>query len=190
MSDAAERLDWGLWQATLWARTGKVHPTSVAVTALLDAAVSNLLYWSSLDLDASVELDDVVQMLALAQLETQATRPAAPESALWTEVQRRVRRDIWQVRLARGQRHRARWDRARLEEAAGPDGGLAAKEELTWDDVVRRLGWRVGLAVWLTAVEGWTFQDVSTFQEVTRQQVWRRVRRGLAQIRAALAPAP
>ncbi len=189
MSDGGERLDWGAWQAAFWARAGKLHPASVAVAALVDATVSNLLYWSSFDLDASVELDDLVQMLALAQLEAQAARSASGP-ALRAEVQRRLRRAAWQVRLARGQQHRAEWNASRLQSLAGPDGGLATTEDLTWDDVVRRLGWRLGLAVWLTTVEGWSLDEVAEVTELTKQQVWRRQRQGLARLRASLPPRP
>ncbi len=190
MSDGGARLDWAVWQAGFWARAGKVHPTSVAVAALVDATVSDLLYWSSFDLDPSVELDDLVQMLALAQLEAQAARGAAGDTPLRAEVQRRLRRAAWQVRLARGQHHRAAWDPNRMQSLVGPDGGLATAEDLTWDDVVRKLGWRLGLAVWLTTVEGWTLEEVAEVTALTKQQVWRRQRQGLARLRADLPLRP
>ena len=110
MSDDRERLDWAVWQAGFWARAGKLHPASVEVATLVDTAVTDLLYWSSFDLDGSVELDDVVQMLALAQLEAQAGRGSGVEPPPRAEVQRRLRRAAWQVRLARGAHHRADWN--------------------------------------------------------------------------------
>ena len=177
-------LGWGTWQAAFWARAGLVHPDSVAVAAALEETVGSLLYWSGRDLDASADLDDVVQMLALAQLEAQA----AGEAALRLGAQRRMRRWAWHVRLTRGRHHRVEWDRDQVQHLAGSDADLAVPEELVWDDVVRTLGWQVGLAVWLWAVEEWSLSEVSALQAVTKQQVWRRVRRGLARLRAHLTP--
>lgn len=189
MSDDRERLDWAAWQARFWARAGKLHPASVEVATLVDTAVTDLLYWSSFDLDGSVELDDVVQMLALAQLEAQAGRGSGVEPPPRAEVQRRLRRAAWQVRLARGAHHRADWNPSYMQDLAGPDGGLAATEDLTWDDLVSNLGWHLGLAVWLTAVECWSLDEVGEVTAQTKQQVWRRLRRGLTRLRAELAPA-
>jgi hypothetical protein len=187
--DNDERMDWARWQATRWARRGQLHPTSVAVAAQTDAVVGDLLYWSSFGLDASVELDDLVQMLALAQLEAQTAHGEAGEPALRGEVQRRLRRAAWRVRLARGAHYRTEWKPKYLDDLAGPDGGLAAVEDLTWDDLVRKLGWCLGLAVWLTTVEQWSLDEVGEVTALTKQQVWRRQRRGLARLRAELAPA-
>ena len=184
LGKGAGGLGWGLWQATFWAQVGLVHPASVTVVAALDEAVAGLLYWSSRDLDASADLDDVVQMLALAQLEAQA----AGEPALRLGAQRRLRRWAWHVRLTRGRHYRSEWNAERMQHLAGPEGGLAAAEELAWDNVVQALGWYDGLAVWLWAVEGWSLSEVSALQAVTKQQVWRRVRHGLAHLREQLAP--
>ncbi len=96
----------GIQQAQRWARRGRLHADSVAVVAALDTAASRLLYWYSRDLDPSADLDDVVQILALAQL--QAAREVAPseERAFRLAVQRAVRRETWRVRGARrGERH-------------------------------------------------------------------------------------
>ena len=77
-----------------------------------------------------------------------------------------------------------------MQSLVGPDGGLATAEDLTWDDVVRKLGWRLGLAVWLTTVEGWTLEEVAEVTALTKQQVWRRQRQGLARLRADLPLRP
>jgi hypothetical protein len=181
--------DWRRWQAAFWARTGRLDPGSVAVIATLDESVAELLYWSARDLDASSDLDDVIQMIALAQLEAERAAPVPPRGVrLRGEAQRRLRRDAWQVRLSRGRLHRVHWDLETLRDLAGPDGGLAKKEELSWDDVVRILGWQDALAVWLWAVEDWSLHDVGALHEVTRQQAWRRVRRGLTRLRKHLTP--
>ena len=177
----------GQGQAAVWARAGRVHPDSAAVVATLDADVRGLLYWSGRDLDASADLDDVVQMLALAQLEAQAAAaPAGP--TLRQEAQRHLRRWAWHVRLSRGRQHRMEWNDERMQHVAGPESGPAPMEEVAWDDVVWILGWQDGLAVWLWAVEGWSLSEVSAVQEVTKQQVWRRVRRALTRLRRHLAP--
>jgi hypothetical protein len=170
-------------QVASWVRAGRVHPASLEVIAALDPAVGRLLYWSSRDLDASVELDDVVQTLALAQLEAQA----AAEPSLRLGAQRRLRRWVWRVRWGRGRQRRMAWDDARMQGLAGPDGGLAAAEELVWDDVVRLLGWKDGVLVWLWTVEEWSLSELSAWRAVSKQHIWRRVRRGLARLRAALA---
>jgi hypothetical protein len=188
MSEAGERVDWGTWQAVFWARAGKLHPTSVAVAALVDATLSDLLYWSSFGLDASVELDDLVQMLALAQLEARAAAPAQTGPALVRDVDRRARRETWQVRSTRGRAHRVPWRPERMQQLAGPEADPAVTEDLGWDDVVRLLGWQDGLALWLWAVEGWSLSEIGTWQAVTKQQVWRRLRHALAALRAQLAP--
>jgi len=189
MSDrGGQRRAWGAWQAAFWARAGRVHPTSATVMEALDETVGDLLYWSSRDLDASAELDDVVQILALAQLEAQAAAESPEGPALRLEAQRRVRRWTWHVRQTRGRHHRADWDDTWAQHLAGPDGGLAGVEEVVWDDVVSVLGWQDGLAVWLWAVESWSLTEVGALQESTKQQVWRRVRRGLARLREQLAP--
>jgi len=170
-------------QVARWARAGRLHPASREVIAALDPAVGQLLYWSCRDLDASVELDDVVQTLALAQLEAQA----AAEPSLRLGAQRRLRRWVWRVRWGRGRQRRLAWDDARMQSLAGPDSGLAAAEEIVWDDVVRLLGWRDGVLVWLWAVEEWSLSELSAWRAVSKQHIWRRVRRGLARLRAALA---
>jgi DNA-directed RNA polymerase specialized sigma24 family protein len=171
-----------------WRWAGRLHPASLAVVAALDAGLAELLHWGGRDLDASAELDDVVQMLALAQLEAQAATAAEGGPAVLRDAQRRVRRDTWQVRRTRGRAHRVPWYPEHARYLVGPDAGLAATEELGWDDVVRILGWQDGLALWLWAVEGWSLSEIGAWQAVTKQQVWRRLRRALAQLRARLAP--
>jgi hypothetical protein len=165
-----------------------LHPASRAVVAALDPAVAELLHWLGRDLDPSAELDDAVQTLALAQLEAQAAAPAQTGPALVRDVDRRARRETWQVRSTRGRAHRVPWRPERMQHLAGPEADPAVMEDLGWDDIVRLLGWQDGLALWLWAVEGWSLSEIGTWQAVTKQQVWRRLRHALAALRAQLAP--
>jgi hypothetical protein len=167
---------------------GLLHPTSVAMIDALPQECAELLYWGGRNLDASASLDDVVQAIALARLEAQAAA-CPPGARLRQETQRRLRRETWSVRTTRGRFFHEYWTPESLRAQVGPDGGLAEIEEVAWDDVVRILGWPDGLVVWLWAVENWTLEQVGTFQAVTRQQVWRRLRRGLARLRTQLTPA-
>ena len=162
-----------------------VHPASAAVVATLREDVAGLLFWLGRDLDASVEPDDVVQELALAQLEAQATTSSQTGDALRATVQRRVRREVWQVRWTRGRAHRAEWDK-HTEEAVGPDDGLATAEELGWNDVVQILGWEDGLAFWLSAMEDWALGEIGAWQALTTKQVWHRVRYARERLRRHL----
>ncbi len=164
----------------------QVHPASAAVVATLAEDVAGLLYWLGRDLDASVEPDDVVQELALAQLEAQAATSGQTGEPLRQTVQRRVRREVWQVRWTRGRAHRADWDDARAEYTAGSDAGLATTEELGWNDVVRILGWEDGLAFWLSAIEEWSLGEIGEWQALTKQQVWHRIQHAREQLRRRL----
>ncbi len=166
-------------------RDGPLHPASVAVLAALAPEVAALYYRAGHALDASAELDDVVQMLALAQLEAEAA--ATDPAARGREAQRRARRALWRVQRARGRTHRAPWDPARVEQLVGPDGGLATVEELVWDEIVETLGWRDALALWLWAVEDWSLSEVGEWQGLAKQGVWRRLRRALGRLRWRLA---
>jgi DNA-directed RNA polymerase specialized sigma24 family protein len=166
----------------------RLHPASRAVVALLDADVAELLQWLGRDLDPSAELDDAVQTLALAQLEAQATAPAPTGAALVRAVDRRARRDTWQVRSTRGRAHRVPWRPERMQQLVGPEADPAVTEDLGWDDVVRLLGWQDGLALWLWAVEGWSLSEIGAWQATTKQQVWHHLQRALVALRAQLAP--
>ncbi len=169
-------------------RPRHLHPASRAVVAALDPALAVLLPSLGCDLDASAELDDAVQMLALAQLEARAAAPAAARPAFGRDARRRARRDTWQVRNTRGRAHRVRWRPERMQHLAGPEADPAITEDLGWDDVVRLLGWQDGLALWLWAVEGWSLSEIGAWQAITKQQVWRRLHQALAALRARLAP--
>lgn len=177
----------GVRQARRWARLGRLHADSVAVVAGLDAAASRLLYWYGRDLDASAELDDVVQILALAQLQAAREGVASEERAFHLAVQRAVRREVWRVRRERrGSRH-AEWREELIYTQQAPDDDLVTIEELGWDDIVRVLRWRDGLALWLWAVEEWSLEAIAALHGRTKQQVWRRVRQGLKTLRRTLA---
>ncbi|HEY7061897.1 MAG TPA: hypothetical protein VII06_10475 [Chloroflexota bacterium] len=166
----------------------QLHPASRAVVAALDPGVAEQLHWLVRDLDHSAEVDDAVQMLALAQLEAQAAAPTLRGAALVRVVDRRARRDAWQVRNARGQAHRVLWRPERLQSLVGPEADPAVMEDLGWDDVVRLLGWQEGLVVWLSIVENWSLSEIAAWQVVTKQQAWRRLQHGLAVLRDRLAP--
>jgi hypothetical protein len=165
-----------------------LHPASRAVAAALDPGLAVLLPMMGRDLDASAELDDAVQILALAQLEARVAAPTAPGPALVRDARRRARRDNWQVRETRGRAHRVPWRPERMQHLAGPEADPAVTEDLGWDDVVRLLGWQDGLTLWLWAVEGWSLSEVGGWQAITKQQVWRRLRHAVAALRAHLAP--
>jgi DNA-directed RNA polymerase specialized sigma24 family protein len=163
----------------------QIHPTSEAVLATLREEVAAMLFWYGRDLDASVEADDVVQELALAQLEAQAATASPTETALRHAVQRRVRREVWQVRWARGKAHRAEWDE-QTEQLVGSDTGLTEAEEIGWNDVVRILGWERGLTFWLSVMEDWQLGEIAEWQTLTKQQVWHRVRTARKRLRRQL----
>jgi hypothetical protein len=155
--------------------------------AALDETVAGLVYWSSRDLDASVELDDVVQEVALAQLEAQAAGARPSDATLRLQVQRRARRELWQVRWSRGRQHRVGWNEASLRYLVGPDPGLAAAEELGWQELVEMLGWQDALALWLWAVEDWTLIAIGEWQAITKQQARRRLLLAAKRLRGWLA---
>jgi hypothetical protein len=169
------------------AGTREIHPASAAVVVALDEAVAGLVYWSGRDLDASVELDDVVQEVALAQLEAQAAGVRSSDSTLRREVQRRARRELWQVRWSRGREHRVGWTDAHLRYLVGPDPGLAAAEELGWHDLIERLGWQDALALWLWAVEDWPLSAIGEWQAITKQRARRRLMLAVERLRGWLA---
>ena len=164
-----------------------MDPATAAVVAGLDETVAGLLYWASRDLDAAADLDDVVQELALAQLEAQAAGVRQRGSALRREVQRRARRELWQVRWSRGRGHRGLWSEARMRYLVGPDPGLAAAEELGWDDLIQMLSWQEALALWLWAVEDWPMNAIGECQAVTKQRLWHRLKRALERLQGWLA---
>ena len=169
------------------AGTWELHPASEAVVVALDDEVATLVYWAARDLDASVDLDDAVQEVALAQLEAQAAGVRPTGRALRREVQRRARRELWQVRCARGRAHRVEWHDAFLRHLVGPDPDLTAAEELGWHDLIEMLGWQDALALWLWAVEDWPLSAIGEWQAITKQRAQRRLMLALERMRGWLA---
>jgi hypothetical protein len=167
--------------------TWEVHPASAAVLAALPEEVAGLLFWSCRDLDASVEMDDVVQELALALLEARAAGTRRTGLALRGEVERRARRALWQARWSRGREHRELWDDAYFSHLIGPDPGLIAAEGLGWDDLIRMLRWQDALALWLWAVEDWPLSAIGEWQAVTKQRVWHRLLVAMERLQGWLA---
>lgn len=169
--------------ARRWAAAGRMDPLSADVVATLDGTLGPWLVWAVRSLDPSAELDDAVQVLALAQLEAQACGEG-PSAAL-----NRARRVLWRVCRRRGETRAARVPLAPAHDALLVDAGDALGTCAAWADLVAAVGPADARLVWLVAVDGWSLAELGRRTTLGRQALWHQVRRALARASPAFRSA-
>lgn len=154
-----------------------LHPLSAAVLDSLPAEQQRHMYRDTRGLDASADADDVVQMLALAELEAGAS--GAPATA-----RRHARRAMYQVRRERGAHHRADWQPHYETTVAAPSPGREYGDTETALDLVRLLGADAAGLIWAWAIERWTFDALGARVGKSKQHAWHAIQASAGRLRA------